>query len=55
MRAIRRYVAAVCLVFAVATGSAVAAPHEMTTASKIRSFVRHLLDYLDSKISVPPT
>ncbi len=62
MRAVRRYLAALSLVAVVASGSALAGMRDddspgrqMQKASKHRSFIQRILDYLDSKISVPPT
>jgi hypothetical protein len=45
--------AALSLVAVIASGSTV--PRHMENASKLRQFIQHVLDYLDSKLSVPPT
>jgi len=62
MRTVRRYMAALSLVAVVASGSAFAGVRDdggvgrqMQNASKLRQFIQHVLDYLDSKISIPPT
>ena len=61
MRAVLRYMAALSLVAAVASGSALAGMRdddtpgrERQTASKHRSFIQRILDYVDNKLSVPP-
>jgi len=54
--------AVLSLVAMIASGSALAGMRdddspgrEVQKASKHRSFIQRILDYLDSKISVPPT
>ena len=61
MRAVLRYMAALSLVAVIASGSALAdmrddgtPGRDRQTASKHRSFIQRVLDYLDNKISVPP-
>ena len=61
MRAVRRYMAAVSLVAVIASGSAFAGMRDddgpgrhMQQTSKFRQFIQRVLDYVDSKLSVPP-
>jgi len=67
MRAVRRCVVALSLLAILASSSAVAAPRdddhrgrqaEKATKdvekSKLPAFIRRVLDYLDSKLTVPP-
>lgn len=65
MRAVRRCMAVVSLVAVLASGSAFAGMRDddsrgrdvtqSSTSSKFLHFVHRVLDYLDSKLSVPPT
>ena len=62
MRAVRQYMAALSLVAMIASGSALAGMRdddspgrEMQKASKHRNFMQRIFDYLDSKLSLPPT
>jgi hypothetical protein len=45
--------AALSLVAMIASGSVV--PRHMENASKLRQFIQRVLDYVDSKLSLPPT
>jgi hypothetical protein len=62
MRAVRRTMAALSLVAVIASGSALAGMRDddspgrqVQKASKHRNFIQRILDYLDNKLSVPPT
>ena len=62
MRVVRRFMAVVSLVAMLASGSAFAGMRDddsrgrdVTHSSKFLRFVHRVLDYVDSKISIPPT
>lgn len=60
MRAAQRYLAVVSLLVAIGMGSALASVGDDTNRghqpqrSAHRSFLQRILDYLDSRISLPP-
>jgi hypothetical protein len=61
MRAVRRYAVVVSLLVALGSGSVFASIGDDGTVGRViakdkahRSFIQRVLDYLDSKLSVPP-
>ena len=61
MRVLRRSLAALLVVAALASSSAMAAPRDdadrgrqVTKKSTLPAFVQRILDYLDNKLTVPP-
>lgn len=54
MRAVRRCLVALSLLAVLASTSAVAAPSKATGKLKFPRLIQRVLDYLDSKLTVPP-